>query len=418
MDLLLEDDELSNKQDTRKAFIVRVKIKLILCILGTLFLMQLASILPAAEIPEFKHIVLDDNIGKVCYAVTMADVNNDGKPDPVALSENRLIWFENPTWTPHVILENQLDLDHVCLAPHDIDGDGLIDFAVGAGWTKKGTIQWVSRDKENPDGLWKVYPIHVEPWVHRMRFADVLGKGKPQLTVSHLNKTEGDGARLLAFEIPDDPRTERWPMTVMSHQFNRMHNHWHVWDRTFTASQEGLHLLKSANDQFEVQQISPGAKGNSPAQSGAGEVKFGFASGGTPLIASVEPMHGNNIVVYLKDGSPQSTWSRTVLDDTLGRGHALWLADIDGKKGDEIIIGHSEPATGEIKVPGIYIFTKEDSEGLLWKKHILDDGGMATEDLIAHDFDGDGDIDILAGGRNTHNVKLYLNQGVNKKEQP
>ncbi|MDG2390837.1 MAG: VCBS repeat-containing protein [Planctomycetaceae bacterium] len=397
---------------------MRIRIKLILCILGTIFLMQLTSILPAAEIPEFEHIVLDANIGKVCYAVTVADVNNDGKPDPVALSENRLIWFENPTWKPHVILEDQLDLDHVCLAPHDIDGDGLIDFAVGAGWTKKGTIQWVSRDKENPDGLWKVYPIHIEPWVHRMQFADVLGTGKPQLTVSPLNKTEGDGARLLAFEIPDNPRTDRWPMTVMSHQFNRMHNHWHFLGVTLTASQEGVHFLNSANDQFEVQQISLGASGNSPAQSGAGEVKLGIAKRGKWIIAAVEPMHGNNLVVYLKNPRPDDTWKRVILDDKLGRGHALWLADIDGVKGHEIIIGHSEPATGDIKGPGIYIFTKENEPGTEWKKHILDNGGIAVEDLIAHDFDGDGDIDILAGGRHTHNVKLYLNQGMSKKEKP
>lgn len=399
---------------------MRVKLKLILCILGTLFLMQLASLLPAEEIPEFKQITLENNIGKVCYAVTVADVNNDGKPDPVALSENRLIWYENPTWKPHVILQDQLDLDHVCLAPHDIDGDGLIDFAVGAGWTKKGTIQWISRDKDNPDGLWKVYPIHVEPWVHRMRFARVKVSNKLQLTVSPLNKTEGDGARLLAFEIPDDPRTERWPMTVMSHQFNRMHNHWHPTgikaqpfpQQALTASQEGIHLLLPYKEGFEPIKISNGAVGETPNQSGAGEVKQGFAAP-MGMIATVEPMHGNNLVVYLKEKTPKPSigpWKRIVLDDTLGRGHALWLADIDGTIGDEVIIGHSNPASGDIKGPGIYIFTKENEAGTEWKKHILDNGGIAVEDLIAHDFDGDGDMDILAGGRDTHNVKLYLNQ--------
>ena len=36
---------------------------------------------------------------------------------------------------------------------------------------------------------------------------------------------------------------------------------------------------------------------------------------------------------------------------------------------------------------------------------------MATEDLFVLDLTGDGRPDILAGGRNTHNVKLYVNKG-------
>src|SRR4051812_32990080 len=41
----------------------------------------------------------------IVYAVTVADVNADGKPDIVAINERQLLWFENPTWTKHVILE-------------------------------------------------------------------------------------------------------------------------------------------------------------------------------------------------------------------------------------------------------------------------------------------------------------------------
>jgi len=404
---------------------MRIRIKLILCIIGTIILSQLMLRLHAADVPEFKTIVLDDNIGKVCYAVTVADVNKDGKPDPVALSENRLIWFENPSWTPHVILENQLELDHVCLAPYDIDGDGFVDFAVGAGWTKVGTIQWISRDKEHPDGLWKVYPIAVEPWTHRMRWGDVLGNGKPQLVVSPLNKTQGDGVRLTAFEIPENPREDRWQPTVLHDSFNRMHNHWHVSDpkagavvpvKTLTASQEGIHLLTRTADGVDVEQISSGAQGDQPNQTGAGEVKAGQLLSGLPLIAAVEPMHGNQLVVYLPDVQKGEGHARLVLDDTLGRGHALWLADITGDTVTDIVIGHSDPAAGDIKGPGVFLFTADRPDGATWTKHILDDGGIATEDLIAHDFNGDGKIDILAGGRATHNVKLYLNQGSAQKE--
>lgn len=41
-------------------------------------------------------------------------------------------------------------------------------------------------------------------------------------------------------------------------------------------------------------------------------------------------------------------------------------------------------------------------------KHTIDDGGMATEDLICADLTGDGKLDIVAGGRATKNVKLYI----------
>src|SRR5579871_1677083 len=82
-----------------------------------------------ADVPKFEAKEIDPNIGVVCYAVTRADVNGDGKLDIVAVSENRVQWYEAPSWTKHVIIEDQTELDNVCIAAHDIDGDGQIDFA-------------------------------------------------------------------------------------------------------------------------------------------------------------------------------------------------------------------------------------------------------------------------------------------------
>ncbi len=89
-----------------------------------------------------------------------------------------------------------------------------------------------------------------------MRFADVLGLGKPQLVISPLNKTQGQGVRLTAFAIPDNPRTEAWPRTVLDAELNKMHNHWHVdldGDKTIdtiTASQEGVHWIRRSGDEI------------------------------------------------------------------------------------------------------------------------------------------------------------------------
>jgi hypothetical protein len=375
----------------------------------------------AGEFPRFEEVTIDPHCGEVCYAVTLADVDGDGRQDIVAVTENRVLWYQAPDWKRRVILEDQTERDNVCVAPHDIDGDGQIDFALGAGWLgqHKGTIQWLSRG-QSLDEPWNVHMIGSEPWTHRMRWADVLGTGKPQLTVSPLNKTQGDGVRLLAFEIPDDPKTDRWPSTVLDDSLNRMHNHWHA-ERpgqstgpalTLTASQEGVHVvLKSRDGDWRKFQINEGAPGKQPAERGAGEIKSGRLSDEVRLITTIEPMHGTSVVVYTRPEERGEPWNRHVLDDTLRRGHALWTADIDGDGADELIVGHSDAGTGEIKGPGVYIYDCQNDQGTKWTKHVVDNGGMATEDLICADLTGDGRIDIVAGGRQTHNVKLYVNLG-------
>ena len=43
-------------------------------------------------------------------------------------------------------------------------------------------------------------------------------------------------------------------------------------------------------------------------------------------------------------------------------------------------------------------------------KTLIDDGGMATEDLVVADLNGDKRPDIVASGRATRNVKIYWNE--------
>ena len=114
----------------------------------------------AGDFPTFTEKVIDPNVGKVCYAVTIADVDGDKDQDIVALTENRVVWYEQPSWKAHVILQDQTPLDNVCIAPHDIDGDGQVDFAIGAGWTKTGTLHWIRRTAD-PNALWQVAAIGV-----------------------------------------------------------------------------------------------------------------------------------------------------------------------------------------------------------------------------------------------------------------
>jgi hypothetical protein len=92
------------------------------------------------------------------------------------------------------------------------------------------------------------------------------------------------------------------------------------------------------------------------------------------------------------------------------RGHAIWPADLDGDGQDEIVVGHSDKGTGTQPGPGVFVY-RGDETGQTWVKQAVDAGGIACEDLVVEDFTGDGRPDIAAGGRATHNVRLYINGG-------
>ena len=121
--------------------------------------------------------------------------------------------------------------DNVTLAPHDIDGDGRLDLALGAGWTRQntGTLQWVRQNAPGSTPAWELFPISAELTLHRIKWADVDGDRKLELIVAPLHGkgarlAEGPPARLLVFRPPANPRTDPWPMEVAGEANHIQHN--------------------------------------------------------------------------------------------------------------------------------------------------------------------------------------------------
>ena len=108
-------------------------------------------------------------------------------------------------------------------------------------------------------------------------------------------------------------------------------------------------------------------------------------------------------------------WNRQVIAEPLQWGHAVWCVDLDADKDDELIIGQRDPnraATAALAAPASSSSTSSPApRPPAFARHTIDDGGMACEDALAADLDGDGKPDIIAGGRATHNVKIYWNRG-------
>lgn len=405
-----------------------------------LSVLLLSTSVLAGDFPTFVGQEIDKRVGDVCYAVATADVNGDGRPDVVAVAGDAIVWYQNPTWAKHDILRGGTERDNVCLQPHDIDGDGRVDFAVGAGWapanTKTGgTIQWVTRSGAK-DGGWRVIPIGQEPTVHRVRWGDLLGKGKgsQQLVVAPLQGRgtkgpdwgAGQGVRILVYTVPGDPAKDAWPVEVVDSSLHTTHNLQVVdfdddgRNDIVVSAWEGVFVLKNGGPgRWLKTRIGTGNQEATPFK-GASEIKVGRLRDGSKYVATVEPWHGFQVVVYnplrITSGRQSiSTWTRRVIDEPVQWGHAVWCADLDGDGDDELIVGQRDPskvsAEGRPKGPGILVYDpKPGSSPLAFDRHVVDDGGVAVEDAVAADLDGDGRPEIVAGGRATHNVKIYWNR--------
>src|SRR5437773_1549008 len=81
--------------------------------------------------PTFRMQELETGLG-VGYAVLLVDVDGDGKKDIVVVDQTRVVWYQNPTWKKRTIIDGGTKPDNVCIDAYDIDGDGKIDFALGA----------------------------------------------------------------------------------------------------------------------------------------------------------------------------------------------------------------------------------------------------------------------------------------------
>jgi hypothetical protein len=404
-------------------------------ILSLCCLLYLSSQLVGEEptLPKFKtqEIATDLTVG---YAVLLEDLNGDGKLDIIVVDSARLISYENPTWKMRTILQGKTKPDNVCITALDIDGDKQLDLVVGAEWkpfnTKAGgTLQWLKRGK-TLDEEWSIYPIGEEPTVHRVRTADLFGDGKKQIVLMPLmgrnssakgNWLDGRPVRTLAYPIPKDPIAGPWEPMVLDETLNVVHNFIPIprdqGHDILAASYEGVSIIHFDGKNWSTKRHGEGNQANPKSNRGASEIKMGKLRSGNTFVATIEPWHGNQVVVYpTSEKGKDGLWKRIVIDEELRWGHAVWCADLDGDGDEELIIGirdNPDAKKGDTFAlkSGVRIYKSLDDKGTKWKREIIEDGGVAVEDLAAADLNGDGKIDLVAVGRATKNARIYWNQG-------
>jgi len=374
----------------------------------------------SADAQRFERIVVDEKMAGG-YGLEVADIDGDGLLDIVALATNpaQFVWYRNPSWEKYLITAKSRG--DIAAAAQDIDGDGDIDLVLASEFnlaesTQGGLLQWF----ENPgdpmqNQEWQAYTIDRVSTSHRLRWGNFTGKSNtlvnlPIIGIGASSPNYEGGAQMKAYEIPVDPKGA-WGSVVVSEDSEMAHGivvfDWNEDGREdlLTASFAGINLLQFAADgQFVKQtQLGAGNRGDRPTQ-GSSEVGVGKLPDDSRFMASIEPWHGNEIVVYTPNVDGSLPWQRAVIDDSFVGGHALIVADLNNDGYDEIIAGYrSSPY-------GLYSY-RYMAATAQWVRMEVDAGGVGVAGLAVIDLNGDGYRDIVAIGSATGNVVLFENRG-------
>ena len=357
------------------------------------------------------------------YSVSVADFNKDGKLDVIAnsLAVAELAWYENPTWERHVIAPETQQIVNQAMA--DIDGDGIPEVAFQSSFAMQPAnsagLNWIARHNGDPRQPWKVEKIDQFPTSHHVAWADLDGDGKKELlNAPLLGETSAaptydqDKASIFWYS-PKDWKRHVVTTTIpgIIHRVRPV-----AWDgnkreQFLVASFEGVVLYRAVGSgdamTFEKQVLSAGHVEKAP-RLGASDAGVGKQDG-KRFFASVEPWHGNEVVIYTEKGG---TWDRRVIFDKVSSGHEIAVVDLNGDGRDDVVANDNSRVTEQNPkgTPGVHVFfAPADAATGEWQYRRIEDKA-AMNSCVGADVNGDHRPDLVCTGAGGA-IRWYENKG-------
>lgn len=381
------------------------------------------------SVPNFEQIIVEEDFQDGYWLETF-DINGDEKPDLVAtgLAKGDIFWYENPTWKKRRItqLPKPVAMDHM-----DLDGDGWTDILTSHDYggclrycnPEDGKVSWLRNpgqfDNNEP---WTVYPIGDLMSTHRIALGEFRQQGVKELLAVPIVGPEGitKPVPITLFTPPKDIyRTTGWDRTIVDDtnfslihevtvgKFNAKTSLQN--DSVVLASQEGISWLYYDQDKnWHKVSLSPGelCEFYETGFKGSGSVAVGkIEDDPYAYLPAIEPLHGNQIVVYTKDATAQLAsikWNRNAIE-TFGKpnekgessGHVVKTADFDGDGNDEFLAGFRGPEPYQ----GLFHYKAINGNKALFKKTKLSSESVSW--IVLEDFNGDKKLDFATIGYRT-----------------
>jgi hypothetical protein len=329
-------------------------------------------------------------------AVAIMDMNGDGRPDITSGA----YWYENPgaaggSWKQHKFRDVEIKGDYVedCAEfAIDVNHDGALDI-VSSGWDSY-EISWYENSRK-PDVLWTKHFIVDSEFTEGMVLADIDGDGKsdviaahyrpsglvwisfagPQPAVHRVGGIEGDGHGVGVADLDGDGKADILTVHGWYKNIDAAHDQWQ-WMPEWDLGETGFPIL-----------------GYDVNNDGKMDLIYG---------------QGHGVGLYWLEQSEENgkrVWTRHLIDDSYSQVHALALADLDGDGQPELIAGkryraHNEGDPGANE-PIVLYYYKIDRKTATFTRFPISyngTGGAGTEIQVV-DLDGDGDLDIVVGGK-------------------